>query len=67
MLKTQSTARPTRKMWAVILSGALVGALDASLRATYPGTDFSVIVSELSPLVYPVVMALAGYLTRDRA
>lgn len=65
-LKTQPTKTPTRKMWAVILSGVIVGAIQGGLAAAFPEADFTTLVQEFGPWITAGVMSVAGYLTKDR-
>ncbi|MCB1343641.1 MAG: hypothetical protein KDK24_21745 [Pseudooceanicola sp.] len=66
-LVNQPTSRPTRKMWAVIISGAVMGGIQAALAAVLPEADFQPLLQQLGPLVTALVVSLAGWLTRERA
>ena len=64
-LVKQSTAGPTRKMWAVILSGIIMGAVTSVTKEYAP--DMAADVAGLEVWINAGVMAVAGYWTRDRA
>ena len=66
-LKTQPTAAPSRKMWAVIAAGIVTGALQGGLAAAFPDADFTALVDQAGPWITAAVMAIAGYMTKDRA
>jgi hypothetical protein len=61
----QPTANPTRKLWAVMISGALVGAVQAGLGFVMPESGVNQIIADFEPFVYGGVMVLAGYFTPD--
>mgnify|MGYP000388873362 CR=1 FL=1 len=66
-LVTQSSKSPTRKVWAVILSGVIVGAVQGGLSAAFPEADWRPLLQEMGPWVTAAIMSAAGYLTRERA
>lgn len=63
-LVDQPSSAPTRKLWAVIISG-LIMSVARSLLTTYapdlPADD------QAAPYVQAAVMVAAGYFTRNRA
>ena len=65
-LQTQATAAPSRKMWAVIVAGVVVGAIQGGLSAAFPDADFTALVEQAGPWITAAVMSIAGYMTRDR-
>lgn len=65
-LKDQPTSFPTRKILAVIVSGAVVGALQSGLNLFWPDHPFSYLMQDFDIWVQWGVMALAGYITRER-
>ncbi len=66
-LVNQPTARPTRKMNAVLIAAALVGAARSALTALYPDLDLGPVVTMVQPFVEAAVVWLAGYMTKERA
>ena len=66
-LKTQPSKMPTRKMWAVIVTGAVVGAATEALNTFVPGTNWQPFVEANSQYITALLMALAGYITKDAA
>lgn len=67
MLVDQPTAEPTRKMWAVIIWGALLGAAQVALQILWPDHPFAETLNQFDVLLQAAVMALAGYMTREAA
>lgn len=66
-LVVQKTARPTRKILAVILSGAIMGALQAALGVFWPDHPFAPVFEDLDHWIQAGVMILAGYYTKEKA
>ena len=64
-LVKQPTAGPTRKMWAVILTGIIMGAIMTVTKEYAP--DMADDVAGLEVWINAGVMAFAGYWTKDRA
>lgn len=64
-LINQPSRNPTRKLWAVIISGGILGAINAALTVAFPGTEFMYILDQLTPYLIGILMAIAGYFTRD--
>ncbi len=62
-LVTQPSAAPTRKMWAVILSGAVTSVINVLMMRHAP--DFA--TPEVLVLVQAGTMMIAGYAVKDRA
>lgn len=65
-LKTQPTKMPTRKIAAVIISGALLGATQAALDLLWPDHPFAPLMEQADIWIQMGVMALAGYMVRER-
>ena len=63
----QPTARPTRKMLAVIIAGIFAAAVQTTLVRAFPGYAFADVIESIDYLVQGAVMAVAGYFTRERA
>ena len=66
-LVNQPTAKPTRKMWAVLVAAALVGAVRAVLAVLLPDLDPGPVVEIVRPFVEGGLIWLAGYMARERA
>ncbi|TPE42928.1 hypothetical protein [Amaricoccus solimangrovi] len=66
-LVDQPSAAPTRKLWAVILSGMVISVLRTLLTTYAPELPAEDLLAQLGPYVQLGVMAAAGYLTRERA
>jgi len=66
-LVNQPTAWPTRKLWAVIIAGMLVGAIRGGLGAFWPDHPFEPFLIEAGPWIQTALMGLAGYFTRNKA
>lgn len=66
-LRTQPTLAPTRKLWAVILAGAVTGALTVALERWLPGADVTEVIAGIDQVIIAAAMIVAGYLTRDSA
>lgn len=62
----QPTPRPTRKMLAVILAGIAAAAAQTVLVRAFPGYAFAEVVENIDYLAQGLVMAVAGYFTRER-
>lgn len=67
MLVNQPTKWPTRKLVAVIIAGAVTGALQSAGEVFLPDLPLTELLSQIDAWVQLGVMALAGYMTRDRA
>lgn len=65
-LKTQTTKLPTRKILAVIVSGAVLGAGQSALKIFWPDHPFAPFLQDIDVWLQGVIMVLAGYLTKDR-
>ncbi|TFL16447.1 hypothetical protein [Jannaschia formosa] len=66
-LITQPTAAPTRKLWAVIATGAIMGGVTATVDAIPALAPAALYLDQAEVWVTAGLMALAGYMTRDRA
>lgn len=66
-LQDQPTRLPTRKILAVIVSGAVLGAVQSALNLLWPDHPFAPIMDQADIWIQAGVMALAGYMTRERA
>ena len=65
-LATQPTAAPTRKMWAVILSGIVTATVQTLLETYAPGLPITEVVAQIDVWFQALVMAGCGYAVRDR-
>lgn len=66
-LKSQPTYAPTRKVWAAIVAGMVVGALQSALSMFAPDLDATQLLQQVDIWVQTGAMVLASYFTRDRA
>lgn len=66
-LTKQPTAFPTRKLMAVMIAGAIVGLIQSGLAFAWPDHPFAPLLAEADIWVQAAVMALAGYMTKERA
>lgn len=64
-LTNQPTLAPTRKLWAVIITGAIMGVLTTLVNRYAP--ELAPNLAGVDVWVSGAVMTLAGYLTRNRA
>lgn len=62
MLVNQSSAAPTRKMWAVLIAGAVTSLINVLMTQYIP--DFA--TPEVLSIIGAALMVLAGYMVRDR-
>ena len=62
MLANQPSAAPTRKMWAVLIAGAVTSIINVLAMRYVP--DFA--TPEVLSIVGAAMMVLAGYVVRDR-
>jgi len=67
MLVNQKTKFPTRKLLAVIVSGAIIGGVQAGLQFVWPDHPFMVLLEQADIWIQAGVMALSGYLVRERS
>jgi len=65
-LQNQPTAWPTRKLAAVIIAGMVTGGLQAGLQYLMPDAALSELMAQVDIIVQGVVMAAAGYWTKER-
>lgn len=65
-LINQPGPKPNRKISAVIIAGIIIGAINGFLTAIFPGGSFTHVIEPLSPYIMGFVMALSGYMTRER-
>lgn len=66
-LKNQDTKMPTRKMMAVIISGAIMGIAQSLLSVYWPDHPFAPYMSDVNIWLQGIVMVAAGYFTKERA
>lgn len=74
-LVKQPSPWPTRKMTAVIITGAIMGIVRAVSDVVFPGNPFSMFIDQLDASVLmwvdyaltAVPMIVAGWLTKERA
>ena len=62
MLINQDSAAPTRKMWSVLIAGALTSTVNVLAMRYVP--DFA--TPEVLSIVGAAMMVLAGYVVRER-
>lgn len=67
MLMEQPSAMPTRKMWAVIIAGACIGAAQTALALLWPEHPFTAMFEIFDVLIQGAVMSLAGYYVLEKA
>lgn len=65
-LVEQPTKLPTRKILAVIISGAVIGGLQAALRTFWPDHPFDALMEDLDIWIQAAVMIAAGYMTKEK-
>lgn len=65
-LVNQPTKLPTRKIFAVIIAGAVVGGVQSALRMFWPDHPFEPIMADLDIWVQMAVMVFAGYFTKEK-
>jgi len=66
-LVVQKSVRPTRKIFAVIVAGAVIGGVQAGLSTFWPDHPFAPMMEELDSWIQFTVMAIAGYMTKESA
>ena len=66
-LVKQPSAFPVRKIMAVIVSGAVVGGIQSGLNLVWPDHPFADLLNQVDIWVQYAVMALAGYMTKEKA
>ena len=66
-LINQPSKMPTRKVMAVIVSGAVVGAGRAALDIVWPGHPLDAAFQEFGTVITAGILVAAGYMTKDRA
>jgi hypothetical protein len=66
-LKSHSSRAPTRKLKAVIISGAICGAASAALSQIMPAAQATQLVNEFGPMITAGIVAIAGYVIKDHA
>lgn len=66
-LVKQPTRFPVRKILAVIVAGAVVGGAQAGLNLVWPDHPFADLLEQVDIWVQYAVMALAGYMTKEKA
>lgn len=66
-LVTQATVAPTRKMWAVILSGIVTATVQTLLETYAPDLPINEILAQIDVWVQALVMAGFGYFVRESA
>ena len=63
MLTNQPTSAPTRKMWAVMLAGAVTSIVNVLMGMYVPAFA----TPEVLSIVGAAMMVLAGYVVKERA
>ena len=61
----QPSAMPTRKLWAVIVAGAVMGGIQAGLTFVMPEAGITQLISDFEPVVYGGVMVISGWFASD--
>lgn len=65
-LVTRNSPLPTRKIFAVIVAGMVVGGVQAGLKLLWPDHPFGEVLENLDVWIQGAVMIAAGYMTRDK-
>ena len=65
-LVTQNSAGPTRKLMAMIISGAILGAGQTALRIIWPDNPFAPFLADVDIWLQGAIMIMFGYFTRNR-
>jgi hypothetical protein len=66
-LVKQASFFPVRKIVAVIVSGAVIGGIQSGLNLVWPDHPFVDLLEQVDIWVQYGVMALAGYMTKEKA
>ena len=66
-LMNQGSMWPTRKIAAVIISGAVVGAVQSALGLFWPDHSLHALLADIDIWVQAGVMAAFGYFVRERS
>lgn len=66
-LVVQPTLMPMRKVWAAMIAGAVVGAIQSGLLVWWPDHPFAPLLEQTDIWIQTAVMLLAAYFTRNRA
>jgi hypothetical protein len=66
-LVNQPTGAPTRKWWAGVLAGVIVNAAYGAADAIWPGHPFDPYKADIIGWATVGSMALAAYMTKNRA
>ena len=61
----QPTANPTRKMWAVIITGVIMSVILPLVQQFAP--EFAPLIPQVEPWVVAAVMCVMGYMVPERA
>lgn len=65
-LVNQPTYRPTRKIMAIIIAGAVAGAVNQALAIFWPDHPFAPIMDDFEIWVQMGIMVIAGYMTKEK-
>jgi len=63
----QPTLQPTRKLWAIIISGAIIGTIKTLLSIYWPDNPLDPYMQDFGFWVEGGLMVIAGYMTRNKA
>lgn len=66
-LQNQPTAWPTRKIAAVLISGAILGAVQSGLQLFWPDHPFSELMTQFDVWIQTAVMFGFGYMVREKS
>jgi len=66
-LVNQPTKAPTRKLWAVIIAGGIIGVVKTTLSIYWPDNPMEQYMGDLQFWLEGAIMVAAGYMTRNRA
>jgi hypothetical protein len=66
-LVNQPSKLPTRKLIAIVVSGAILGGASAILNATWPDHPFGVFLEEGDQWIQLAVITIVGYMTKNKA
>lgn len=66
-LYDQPTAWPTRKIAAVLISGAILGAVQSALQLFWPDHPFTGLMDQFDIWIQTAVMFGFGYMVKERS
>lgn len=66
-LKKQPTPNPTRKLWAVIIAGGVIGMVKTLVNTYWPDNPLDPYWQDVGFWIEGALMVAAGYMTKERA